>query len=150
MQRLNENKARRKIKRALGSIAAALLCVAALGEPNLAYAAHGGGGGFHGGGFGGLHGGGFHGGGFHAGGFGGFHGGAVHGSFAGVHNGFAHANVGHWDHAWHNGAHWDHGWNNGRYGWWWGADGLGWTYYPYVYGWDSYPDYGYYGYSQPN
>jgi len=58
--------------RALGLLAAAILCVATLSQPIPAHAAHGGGGG-HGGGFGGFHGGGggggFHGGGFHAGGF---------------------------------------------------------------------------------
>jgi len=51
------------------AIVAALLCAAALSQPNLAYAGpHGGGGGagFHGGGgFGGFHGGGFHGDRFH-------------------------------------------------------------------------------------
>jgi hypothetical protein len=124
------------------SIAAALLGAAVLCQPNLAHAAHGGGGhggggGFHGGGF---HGGGFHGGGFHGGGFhdGGFHAGGFHGSFAGLHNGFA---GGH-------GGYWSHGWHNGRYGWWWAGPGLAWTYYGYP-GWDAYPDYGYYDYSQP-
>src|SRR6267143_136050 len=80
MQQLSEPTARPKIRRAL-TIAAALLCATALGQPNLAYAGPhggGGGGGFHGGGMGG-----FHGGGFHGGGFGGFH-----GHFAGMHNGF--------------------------------------------------------------
>src|SRR5258707_13542665 len=76
MQRLklNGNQARPATKRAVGSIAAALLCVAVAGAPNLAYA-HGGGhgGGGHGGG--GFHGGGFHGGAVHAGGF---HGGGFH------------------------------------------------------------------------
>ena len=77
MQQSNEHKAAPKNGRVL-AIAAALLCATALSQPNLAYAGHGGGGGFHGGGF---HGGGF--GGFHGGGFGGFH-----GRFAGMHNGF--------------------------------------------------------------
>jgi hypothetical protein len=75
MQRLGEPRARPGIRRAL-TIAAALLCATALGEPNLAYAGPhggGGGGGFHGGGMGG----------FHGGGFGGFH-----GHFAGMHHGF--------------------------------------------------------------
>jgi hypothetical protein len=27
---------------------------------------------------------------------------------------------------------------------------LGWTYYPYPYGWDNYPDYGYSDYNQPS
>src|SRR6516162_4717625 len=69
MKQLNEYRARPRIGRAL-AIAAAVLCVTALSQPNSAYAGgfHGGGGGFHGGG-GGFHGGGFHGGGFHDGGF---------------------------------------------------------------------------------
>jgi hypothetical protein len=56
------------------AIAAAMLCVTALSQPNPAYA-----GGFHGGG-GGFHGGGFDGGGFDGGGFDGgrFHGGRFH------------------------------------------------------------------------
>jgi hypothetical protein len=61
------------------AIAAAMLCVTALSQPNPAYAGgfHGGGGGFHGGGF---DGGGFDGGGFDGGGFDGgrFHGGRFH------------------------------------------------------------------------
>jgi hypothetical protein len=128
MQHLSENGAPPRIGRALGRGAAALLFAAGLFQSDLAHAAHGGGG--HGGG-GGFHGGGFHGGGFHGGGFhgGGFHGGR-HVSFASLHhNGFGDG----------QGGHWNHGWRNGRYGWWWG-DGLGWTYYP---------DYGYYGGSQP-
>jgi len=159
MQQLAQNRARSTIGRALASVAAIVPLAGTFFQPEIAQAApHGGGGGFHdgggfhGGGFGGFHGGGFHGSGFHgggfhgvgfhggafhAGGFGGFHGGGFHGGwhggFASVHNGFGHA----------NGGHWDHGWHNGRYGWWWGADGLGWTYYPY------YPDYGYYDYNQP-
>jgi hypothetical protein len=67
MHQSNEHKARPKNGKAL-AIAAALLCAAALSQPNLAYAGPhggGGGGGFHGGGFGG----------FHGGGMGGFHGG---------------------------------------------------------------------------
>jgi hypothetical protein len=46
-----------------------------------------------------------------------------------------------------NGRHWDHGWHNGRYGWWWGGDGLGWTYHSDP--WWGYPDYGTYDYNQP-
>jgi hypothetical protein len=83
MRQLREYGAQSRIKRALGIAAAALLCVIALGQPNLAYAwPHRGGGGFHGGrGFhgGGFHGGGFHGGGFHGRGFGGFHRHGFHG-----------------------------------------------------------------------
>jgi hypothetical protein len=139
MQQPEENRAQSKRGRALVIVAAALMCAAALYQPNLAYAAPHGGGGFHGGGFhaGGFRGGGFggfHGGGFHAGGFhgGGFHG-NFHGGLASLHNGIGDGHE----------AHWFHGWRNGRFGWWWG-DGLGWTYYPYPYGWD----YGY-DYSQP-
>ena len=78
MRQLREYGAQSRMERALGTAAAALLCVIALGQPNLAYAGpHGGGGGFHGGGFhghgfGGFHRHGFHGGGFHPG-FGGFY-----------------------------------------------------------------------------
>jgi uncharacterized membrane protein len=100
MRQLSEHRARSRIGRASGTAAAALLCVIALSQPNLAHAGpHGGGGGFqggggfhgggfHGGGFhgGGFHGGGFHGGGFHGGGFGGFHGHGFHGG--GFHPGF--------------------------------------------------------------
>jgi hypothetical protein len=76
MRQSSEHKARPKNGKAL-AIAAALLCAAALSQPNLAYAGphgggggfHGGMGGFHGGGFAGFHGGGFHGGGFHGRGF---------------------------------------------------------------------------------
>src|SRR6516225_1711898 len=138
MQQLSKKRARPRMRRALVSVAAALLGASILGQPDLAHAAHGGGGegfhsvdGFHGGGF---HAGGFHAGGFHAGGFhaGGFHAGGFHGGFASTHNGFGGEHEGHWF----------HGWRGGRYGWWWG-DGLGWTYYPYG------NDYGYYDYSQP-
>ena len=80
MQQLIKHRPRPRIERTL-AIAAAVLCVTALSQPNSAYAGgfHGGGGGFHGGG-GGFHGGGFHGGGFHGGGFhgGGFHDGGFH------------------------------------------------------------------------
>jgi hypothetical protein len=141
MRELGNSRAQPRKRRGVVGIAAALLSAAVLWQPGLALAAAhggGGGGGFHGGG---LHGGGFHAGGFHAGGFhvggfrgGGFHAGGFHGGFAGVHRGY--------------GGHWYHGWRNGQYGWWWG-DGLGSTYYPYDYGWDAYPDYGYYGYTQP-
>jgi hypothetical protein len=68
----------------LGTAAAALLCVIAVSQPNLAQAEpHGGGGGSHGGGF---HGGG----GFHAGGFGGFHGGGFRPGFGESHEGGFH------------------------------------------------------------
>jgi hypothetical protein len=157
MPQSTQDRVRPRIGRALARVAIALLLGAAISQPEVAHAGHGGGGGFHGGGFGGFHGGGFHGGGFHgggfggfhgggfhAGGFGGFHGGGFHAGFPGMHNGFGHV----------NGGHWDHGWHNGRYGWW-GADGLGWNYYPYsswgypdYYG--TYPDYGTYDYTQPN
>jgi hypothetical protein len=77
MQQISEHRVRSTIGRALGIAAAALLCVIAVSQPNLARAeGHGGGGGFHGGGFGGFHGGGFrpafrvsHEGGFHDGRF---------------------------------------------------------------------------------
>ncbi|MGC2203417.1 MAG: hypothetical protein WA633_25150 [Stellaceae bacterium] len=124
MRQLPKTGVRAGIGRALRNTAAAALCCAALCQPNFAYAAHGGGGGFHGGG------GGFHGGGFHGG---------WHGAFAGVHN-----RVG-------NGGHWYHGWHGGRYGWWLAGPGLAWTYYEYPW-WGYYPDYGYngyYDYSQP-
>jgi hypothetical protein len=72
MEQSTKRRAPREIGRSL-AIAAALLCVASLSQPNPAYAGpHGGGGGFHGGGMGGFHGGGFagfHGGGFHRDGF---------------------------------------------------------------------------------
>ena len=101
--------------------AAALLCATALGQPNPASA------GPHGGGF---HGGGFHGGGFHGGGF---HGGGFHHGFAGFHGNRFH------DGRFHAGRF--H--NRFFFG------GLGLGFYGYPYGWDYYPDYGYYGYSQP-
>jgi hypothetical protein len=139
MRRSSGHKARPKNGKAL-AIAAALLCAAALSQPNPAYAGPhggGGGGGFHGGGFGGgFHGGGFHGGGFgggfhgggfHGGGFGGFHGrgfDGFQGRFAGVHHGF--------------------GVRHDRF-----IGGLGFGFYGYPYGGDYYPDYGYYDYSQP-
>src|SRR5438132_2145063 len=109
MQQLSEPRARPRIGRPL-AIAAALLCAAALSQPNLAYAGPhgGGGGGFHGGG------GGFHGGGFHPG-FGGFHGRGFHGREFGRFRGGAFFGPG----------------------------------YPYGYGWDYYPDYGY-DYSKPS
>ncbi|MFL5268562.1 MAG: hypothetical protein ACJ8AH_18540 [Stellaceae bacterium] len=136
MQQSSEHKARPKTVRAL-AIAAALLCVTALSQPNLAYAGPhggGGGGGFHGGGGGGFHGGGFHGGGFHGGGFGGFHGGGFggfHSRFAGMHNGFGERHE---------------GFRDRRHGF---IGGLGFGYYGYPYGWDYSPDDGYYDYSQP-
>jgi hypothetical protein len=108
--------------RALG-IAAALLCGAALSEPNLAYAGPhgGGGGGFHGGGSGG----------FHGGGFAGFHGG-----FAGLHNGFGERHDGFGD---RRGDFHERHDRDGRFFF----GGV------YPYGYDYYPDYGYYDYSQP-
>jgi len=39
-------------------------------------------------------------------------------------------------------------WHGGRYGWWLAGPGLAWTYYDNPW-WNSYPDYGYYDYSQP-
>jgi hypothetical protein len=39
-------------------------------------------------------------------------------------------------------------WHGGRYGWWLAGPGLAWTYYDNPW-WGSYPDYGYYDYSQP-
>ena len=98
MHQTNEHKAWPKHGKPL-AIAAALLCATALGQPKLAYAAHGGGGG------GGFHGGGFHGDRFHDGRFG--------------HDGFRD--------------------NRFFFG---GA-------FAYPYGWDYWPDYGYYDYSQP-
>ena len=89
-----------RIGRALATAAVALLCVAALSQPNLAHAGpHGGGGGSGGGshGGGGFHGGGGGGGGgfragdggggrgFHGGGVGGFHGGGFDAGFGRFH-----------------------------------------------------------------
>jgi hypothetical protein len=130
MLQVSEHRARPRIGRALATVAAVLLCATALGQPNLAYAGHGGGGGggFHGGG-GGFHGGGM--GGFHGGGFGGFHGGGFggfHGHFAGMHHGFGERHD---------------GFRRGVF-----IGGLGFGYYGYPYGWDYSPDYGYSGYSQ--
>jgi hypothetical protein len=131
MLQVSEHRARPRIGRALATVAAVLLCATALGQPNLAYAGHGGGGGggFHGGG-GGFHGGGM--GGFHGGGFGGFHGGGFggfHSRFAGMHHGFGERHD---------------GFRRGVF-----IGGLGFGYYGYPYGWDYSPDYGYSGYSQP-
>jgi hypothetical protein len=120
MQQLSEPGARPRIGRTLVTVAAALLCAAALSQPNPAYAGPhgggGGGGGFHGGGMGG----------FHDGGFGGFH-----GHFAGMRNGFGERHEGFRD-------------RRGVF-----IGGLGFGYYGYPYGWDYSPDYSYYGYSQP-
>ncbi len=85
MQQSSEREAQSRMGGALGTVAAALLCVVVLSQPNPAHAEmHGGGGSFHGGGRG-FHGGGrgFHGGGrgFHGGG--GFHGGRFAGSRGG-------------------------------------------------------------------
>lgn len=73
MEQTRKNGNRSRIGKALGTAAAAVLCLTAFSQLNLAYAAPHGGGGFHGGGF---HGGGFrpafgevHGGGFHDGRF---------------------------------------------------------------------------------
>jgi hypothetical protein len=124
MLRVSEHRARPRIGRALATVAAALLCATALGQPNPAYAGpHGGGGGFHGGG-GGFHGGGM--GGFHGAGFGGFHGG-----FAGLHNGFGERHEGFGER--HEGF----------------RRGIGFGFFQYPYGWDYSPDYSYYGHSQP-
>jgi hypothetical protein len=118
MKRLSEPRARPSIGRAV-AIAAALLCVTAFSQPNLAHAQmHGGGGGFHGGG------GGFHGGGFHGGGFGGFHGGGFHRGFDGFHDGRFHGERFHGNRFFFGGSFASP---------WWGY----------------YPDYGYYDYSQP-
>jgi hypothetical protein len=124
---------RSQIAKALKSAAVALLCVIALYQPRFAYAAHDGGGGFHGRGF---HAGGFHIGALHAGGF---HAGRFYGGFAGLHNGLNRVNEGHWYHGWHG----------GRYGWRLIGPGLTWTYYSYPW-WGYYSDYGYYDYAQPS
>src|SRR6202047_4272979 len=108
MRRLGNGGARPSTRWRVMVIAAALLGAAVLCQPDLAHAAHGGGGGFHGGG-GGFHGGGFHGGGFHSGGFGGFHGGGFHGGgFGGFHGGGFHGGFPRLDNRfWHaHGRHW--------------------------------------------
>jgi len=71
MSQATGNGSRQTIGRVFGCAATALSFVAAIIQPEVANAAHGGsgGGGFHGGGFAGFHGGGFHGGGFHGGGY---------------------------------------------------------------------------------
>jgi hypothetical protein len=131
MLRVSEHRARPRIGRALATVAAALLCATALGQPNPAYAGpHGGGGGFHGGG-GGFHGGGM--GGFHGAGFGGFHGG-----FAGLHNGFGARREGFGER--------HEGFGERHEGF---RRGIGFGFFQYPYGWDYSPDYSYYGYSQP-
>ena len=79
MRELRNGKGRPGKSRRVVRIAAALLGAAVFCQPDLAYAAHGGGGGFHGGRF---------------------HGGGFHGGFAGLHNGFAGGHVGHWYHGW--------------------------------------------------
>ncbi|MGA7264203.1 MAG: hypothetical protein WA709_02990 [Stellaceae bacterium] len=130
MHQSKEPKAQAKNRRAL-EIAAALLCAAALSQPNLAYAGPhggGGGGGFHGGGFGGFHTGGmggFHGGfaRMHGGGFGAFHGGGFHGD------------------RFHDGRFGHDRFRDNRF-FFGGA-------FAYPYGWGYSPDYGYYDYSQP-
>jgi hypothetical protein len=75
MEQTNQNKSRSRIGKALGTAAAALLCLTAVSQLNLAYAEQRGGGVFHGGGA--FHGGAFHGGGFRPG-FSTFHGGEFH------------------------------------------------------------------------
>jgi hypothetical protein len=129
MDQLSGSAAQRKIKKALGCVAAAVLFAVTALQPVVANAAHGGGGGFHGGG------GGFHAGGLHGGGFHGFHAGAFDGRFAGAYGAFNHG----------GGGHWYHGWHGGRYGWWLVGPGLAWTYYDYPW-WGYYPAYGDYGY----
>ena len=144
MQQTSEDKGRPRIGRALGTAAAALLCLAAFSQPNLAHAEphgggggfHGGGGGFHGGGGGGFHGGGF--GGFHGAGFGGFHGGgfgSFHGGgFGGFHGGGFHAASAEF----RGGGFHDGRFRGGRF-----FGGVGFVgYYPY--------DDGYYGDSEPS
>jgi hypothetical protein len=125
MEQTSKNRSLSRIGKALGTAAAAVLCLTAFGQLNLAYAEpHGGGGfqgggGFHGGGGGGFHGGG---GGFHGGGGGGFHGGGFHPAFGGVHGGGFH----------------DGRFHDGRF-----FGGVGWGgYYPY--------DGGYYDDAQPS
>jgi hypothetical protein len=144
MHQSNEHKAWPKYGKAL-AISAALLCATALGQPKLAYAGHGGGGGggFHGGGFGGFHGGGmggFHGGfaGMHGGGFGGFHGGGFHGG--GFHEGGFHDGGFHGD-RFHDGRFGRDGFRDNRF-FFGGA-------FAYPYGWDYSSGYGNYDYSQP-
>jgi hypothetical protein len=131
MRQSSDHNARPRMGRAL-AVAAALLCATALNPPSPAYAGPhgggGGGGGFHSGGFGGFHGGGF--GGFHGSGFGGFHG----GGFSSFHrNGFSGDRF--HDGRFHGGRFHD---NRFFFG--------GSLAYP---GWSYYPDYDYYGYSQP-
>jgi hypothetical protein len=139
MQKFSQKGARRRVARALGFVAGALLFgTIALSNPAAAAPGGGGHGGFGGGGFhGGLAGGGLHDGFADHSGFatgmraGGLPAAGIRGDFAGPHD---RAGVA-------GGGHWIHGWHDGRYGWWWG-DGLGLTYYPY-------PGFGDYGYSQP-
>ena len=127
MNQATDNGSRRTIGRVLGHAAAALLFTAAIIQPKVANAAHGGGGfhggggGFHGGGFAGLHGGGFHSGGFH-GHEGGFHGGGFHHRFRHFRGGFGFGGV--------------------YAPFWWG---YGYPYYNYGY-YGNYPDYRSYGY----
>ena len=100
--------------------AAALLCATALGQLNPAYAGpHGGGGG----------------GGFHGGGFGGFHGGGFHAGFGGFHGGGFHGD------RFHDGRFGGDRFRDNRF-FFGGA-------FAYPYGWDYWPDYGYYDYNQP-
>src|ERR1700730_16812270 len=93
MSELGDSKARAQKRWPVASIAAGLLAAAALCQPDLAHAAHGGGGG-----------------GFHGGGVGGFHGGV-----ANLHNGFGGGHGGHWYRGRYNGGYgW--GWGDGL-GW---------------------------------
>ena len=103
MQRLVNTKATPRKARAMVSIAAALLGAAVLCQPDLARAAHGGGGGFHGGGF---------------------HGGGFHGHVGGLRSGLGGERGGDWYHGWHNGRYgwWSVGlglaWTYYTYPWW--------------------------------
>ena len=126
MVQISERRGRSRIGKAVGTVAAALLCLAAFSQPNLAYAErHGGGGG------GGHGGGGFHGGGFHAGAGGGFRGG---GGFhaGGFHAGGFRPGFGEFHGGGFHGAQFRGGW----YG------GVGWG--------GDYPSDGYYDYAQPS
>jgi hypothetical protein len=136
MRQSSEHKAWPQYGKAL-AISAALLCATALGEPKLAYAGHGGGGGggFHGGGFGDFHGG-FAG--MHGGGFGGFHEDGFHGG--GFHEGGFHDGGFHGD-RFHDGRFGGDRFRDNRF-FFGGA-------FAYPYGWDYWPDYGYYDYGQP-
>lgn len=103
-------KATREGGSAEGILIAALICIATIALPNLAYARGGGGGGFHGAGGSGFHAGG---GGFHAAALGGFHGGGLfHGAGVG-------GQAGGWQGARHDGRYgsYDAGWGYDPYVW---------------------------------